>query len=164
MPVITRTDNSGVANNDGIICAGATATLTASGGGTYLWNTGATTAAITTGTAGTYTVTVTTNGCVGSTSSTIVVNPLPVAAISVAETSGPTDNDGMIYEGAVVFLTATGGGTYAWSTGATTAAITVTPMVNTTYTVTVTNVNGCTATASRLITVEPNRMFTGMQW
>ena len=64
VPVITVTDNSGVANNDGILCAGATATLTASGGGTYLWSTGATTAAITTGAAGTYTVTVTNLGCV----------------------------------------------------------------------------------------------------
>jgi trimeric autotransporter adhesin len=155
-PVITVTDISGTTNNDGIICQGATATLTASGGTSYLWSNGATTAGITTGVAGTYTVTVTSNGCSASTSRTITVNPNPIASISLAETSGPVDNDGMIYEGAVVYLTASGGGTYAWSTGATTANIIVTPMVTTTYTVTVTNANGCTATASRIITVEPN--------
>jgi hypothetical protein len=155
-PVITVTDISGTTNNDGIICQGATATLTASGGTSYLWSNGATTAGITTGVAGTYTVTVTSNGCSASTSRTITVNPNPTASISLAETSGPVDNDGMIYEGAVVYLTASGGGTYAWSTGATTANIIVTPMVTTTYTVTVTNANGCTATASRIITVEPN--------
>ncbi|MBK8626914.1 MAG: hypothetical protein IPN86_15510 [Saprospiraceae bacterium] len=153
---IAVTDVSGTTNNDGIICQGATATLTASGGGTYLWSNGATTAGITTGVAGTYTVTVTNNGCIASTSRTITVNPLPTASISLSETSGPVDNDGMVYEGAVVYLTASGGGTYLWSTGATTANITVTPMATTTYTVTVTNSNGCTATASRIITVEPN--------
>ncbi|MBK9583131.1 MAG: hypothetical protein IPO48_14915 [Saprospiraceae bacterium] len=36
-------ETSGLLNNDGIICQ-ATATLTASGGGTYAWSTGATTA------------------------------------------------------------------------------------------------------------------------
>jgi hypothetical protein len=153
---IAVVDNSGTTNNDGILCQGATATLTASGGGTYLWSTGAITAAISTGVAGTYTVTVTNNGCTATTSRTVTVNPNPTAAISVTEVSGPVPNDGMIFEGALVTLTATGGGTYLWSTGATTPSITVTPMVTTTYRVTVTNANGCTATASREITVEPN--------
>ena len=40
------------------MCTGSSAVLTASGGGTYLWNTGATTAAITINTAGTYAVTI----------------------------------------------------------------------------------------------------------
>src|SRR5450756_2524374 len=58
---ITITDNSGIANNDGIICYGAKATLTASDGTGYIysWSSGETTASITKGTAGTYTVTVT---------------------------------------------------------------------------------------------------------
>lgn len=54
---------------------------------------------------------------IGSTSATIIVNPLPTASISLSETSGPVNNDGMVYEGAVVYLTASGGGTYLWSTG-----------------------------------------------
>jgi hypothetical protein len=51
-------------------------------------------------------------------------------------------------------LTASGGTTYLWSSGATTASITVSPTITTTYSVTVT-LNGCTATASRTVTVTP---------
>ena len=77
IPSITVTDNSGTTANDGIICQGATATLTASGGTSYSWSTGATSTSISTGTAGTYTVTVTNAfSCTASTSYSIVVNPL----------------------------------------------------------------------------------------
>ncbi|MBK9105729.1 MAG: proprotein convertase P-domain-containing protein [Saprospiraceae bacterium] len=155
---IVVSETSGLANNDGSICAGASATLTASGGGTYLWSTGATTVAITVTPAGTttYTVTVTNaNGCTATASTTITVNPIPTAGITVAETSGTTNNDGTICAGASATLTASGGGTYLWSTGATTMAITVTPVGTTPYTVTVTNASGCTATASTTITVNP---------
>ena len=55
--------------------------------------------------------------------------------------------------GGSVILTASGGVSYAWSNSATTAAITVSPTSNTTYTVIVTNANGCTATASLTVTV-----------
>jgi len=49
-----------------------------------------------------------------------------------------------------ISLEATGDGTYSWNTGATTAGISVsTPG---TYTVTVTAANGCTDTASIVIT------------
>ena len=56
------------------------------------------------------------------------------------ESALTTPNDGIICTGASVTITGTGGGTYLWSTGATTAAITVTPAGTTTYTVTVTSV------------------------
>ncbi|MBK9583581.1 MAG: hypothetical protein IPO48_17290 [Saprospiraceae bacterium] len=151
---IARVETSGITPNDGIICQGAMATLTASGGGTYVWSNGATTAGITTGTAGTYSVTVTSvNGCTAATSSSITVLPLPTPSISVSETSGTVANDGTIYTGSSANLTASGGGTYLWNTGATTAGITVTPSTTTTYTVTVTNANNCSATASTTITV-----------
>ncbi|MBK5283822.1 MAG: hypothetical protein JJE25_00330, partial [Bacteroidia bacterium] len=51
-----------------------------------------------------------------------------------------------------VTLTASGG-TFLWSTGATTASITVSPSVATTYTVTVTASNGCTSSCSATVTV-----------
>ncbi|MFM8487982.1 MAG: hypothetical protein ACKOCH_16750, partial [Bacteroidota bacterium] len=127
-PSVAVTETSGVSGNDGIICAGASATLTASGGTAYLWNTGANTAAITVapGATTTYTVTVTNaNNCSSSTTVTITVNPLPTPAIAVAETSGTTNNDGIICAGASVVLTASGGTSYLWSNGANTAAITV---------------------------------------
>jgi hypothetical protein len=82
------------------------------------------------------------------------VSPTVVAAtISVTETSGAAGNDAIICAGANVTFTASGGGTYLWSTGASTSSISVTPNNNTVYTLTVTN--GCTAVVSQLITVTP---------
>ncbi|MDD3875083.1 MAG: T9SS type A sorting domain-containing protein [Bacteroidales bacterium] len=52
-------------------------------------------------------------------------------------------------------LTTSGGGTYYWSTGETTSSITVTPNTTTTYTVTVTQVNGCTASNDVVVNVAP---------
>ncbi len=130
------------------VCLGQSATLTATGGGTYAWSTGATTAVITvtpTSTT-TYTVTVTSDqGCVGSASKVVTVNPLPQAAIAPATVA--------ICPGQTATLTASGGGTYAWSTGATTAVITVSPTITTTYTVTVTSGQNCNATSTRVVTV-----------
>jgi hypothetical protein len=155
VPVIAITETSGTTSNDGIICQGATATLTCITMGTYLWSNGATTASITSTAAGTFTVTVTNaNGCTGTASSNIVVNPLPVPAITVTESSG-TPNDGTIFEGTSATLLASGGGTYRWNTNATTPSINVSPLVTNTYTVTVTNTSGCTASRSVIITVIP---------
>src|SRR5262249_41755337 len=118
---ISLIENSGIAN-DGVICSGIQATITATGGGTYSWSTGAATATINVAPAmtTTYTVTVTNaNGCTATSTTTITVIPLPMAAISVSETSGNESNDGVICLGANASLTASGGGTYLWSTGST---------------------------------------------
>ena len=145
---VAVTETSGNVSNDGNICAGSSATLTAIAAGTFIWSTGATTQSISVMAGGTYTVTVTnTNGCVNTASSTITVNPLPVADISPANPS--------VIEGDPITLTASGGGTYRWSTGSTTSSITVTPLMNTTYTVTVTSTDGCTAVASETVVVLP---------
>jgi subtilisin-like proprotein convertase family protein len=65
------------------VCLGNNSIFTASGGATYAWNTGATTASITIATANTYTVTVTdANGCSSSTNRTLTVNQ-PNTNISV---------------------------------------------------------------------------------
>ena len=153
---ITIAETSGTANDDGTICEGASVTLTASGGTSYLWSTLETTASITVSPTATttYMVMVTNaNNCSTTTSQAIVVNALPTASISVAETSGMTSNDGTVCSGDPVTLTASGGGTYLWNTTETTASITVNPTSTTTYTVTVTNANGCSATATQVITV-----------
>ncbi len=68
-------------------CAGQSTTLTASGGGNYAWNTGATTATITVSpsVATTYTVTVTNPGCGTDTDEVIVsIDPPPAVSLSVA--------------------------------------------------------------------------------
>ena len=131
------------------ICNGDNTTLTASGGSSYLWSTGNSTAAITVSpTSNTsYTVTVTSDeGCSATTSQTVTVNPLPTPSISGTTTICNGDN---------TTLTASGGSDYHWSTGPTTAAITVSPTSTTSYTVTVTNAEGCSATTSQMVTVNP---------
>ncbi|MBC5994255.1 Ig-like domain-containing protein [Pontibacter cellulosilyticus] len=124
------------------ICEGQTVTLSAPAGAnyTYLWSNGAITQSIETGTTGNYTVTVTgAGGCtVTSEAVAVTVNALPVAAISA---DGPT----AFCQGGSVTLTATAGTSYLWSNGATTRSITVTTSGS--YTVTVTNENGCSATS-----------------
>ncbi|MDX2281208.1 MAG: choice-of-anchor I family protein, partial [Saprospiraceae bacterium] len=157
-PGITVSETSGTITNDGVICVGATATLTGTGGTSYAWSNGGNTNAInvTPASTTTFTVTVTNaNGCTATSTSTITVNPLPTPGITVTETSGTINNDGVICAGALATLTGTGGTSYAWSNGVNIAANTVTPASTTTYTVTVTNANGCTASTTTTITVNP---------
>lgn len=133
-----------------IICAGQATTITASGGGSYLWSNNETTAAINVspGTTTTYTVTVTSAaGCVATGSRTVTVNALPAATISA---SGPTS----FCTGANVVLTASAGSSYLWSNNATTQSITVSNSGS--FTVTVSN-GTCSATsAPTVVTVSAN--------
>lgn len=136
------------------ICSGQSSTLTANpapAGGTYSWSTGATTSSISVSPAGTttYTVTYTLAGCSATATRTITVNPTPTVNITPAS---PT-----LCTGQSTTLTANpapAGGTYSWSTGATTNSINVTPAGTTTYTVTYT-LAGCTATATNTVTIVP---------
>ncbi|HKO76583.1 MAG TPA: gliding motility-associated C-terminal domain-containing protein [Flavobacterium sp.] len=79
LPVAAISNTNGLA----LSCTVPTTTLTASGGASYLWSTGATTASINVSTAGTFTVTATgANGCTDTESATTTLdNTLPVAAI-----------------------------------------------------------------------------------
>ncbi len=61
-----------------------------------------------------------------------------------------------------VYINASGGNTYSWNIGATTASILVHPVVTTTYSVTVTNSKGCTGIATITIPVDPNCSTTGV--
>ncbi|MBK8624346.1 MAG: T9SS type A sorting domain-containing protein [Saprospiraceae bacterium] len=134
---------------DNIICNGESTTLTATGGSTYVWSNGATTATITVNpsTTTTYNVTITdNNGCQASTSITITVNPIPTPTIV---------GNGIICKGSSTTLFAIGGSTYVWSNGTTTATNTVNPSVTTTYSVTTTDVNGCQGSTSMTVTVNP---------
>ena len=68
------------------------------------------------------------------------VNPPPISPSQATVCSGQN-----------IVLTASGGVSYLWNTGMNSASITVNPTQTTTYTVTVTNANGCTGTASRTV-------------
>jgi hypothetical protein len=120
------------------ICAGGSLTLDAGAGySSYAWSNGDNTQTSTVSTAGSYMVTVTQNGCQGSSANPIVVtvNQAPVPNI----TPGGTHN---ICTGHSVILDAGSGySAYLWSNGATSQTITVDSTG--TYNVTVTQ-NGCT--------------------
>lgn len=80
LPIASITGNASICNGD-------STTLTASGGGTYLWSTGATTTAISVSPSSpaTYSVIVkNSNDCIGSASINVDVHPLPVPQFSVA--------------------------------------------------------------------------------
>ena len=137
------------------ICNGNSTTLTANASGstgfTYRWSTGAITPTIVALPTSTtvYSVTVTgSTGCSAVTTATVTVNAAVTATISVNPSS-------TICNGTSATLTASGGTGYAWSTGATTAAISVSPATTTTYSVTVSNANSCSAVATTTITVNP---------
>ena len=117
-PVITAVETSGITDNDGILCMGDEAVLNVGTYSDYQWSTGESTVTITVSTAGDYTVTVTDGtGCEATATITIIVNPIPVSVITVSETSGTVNDDGIICTGDIATLDAGTFVTYAWSSG-----------------------------------------------
>ncbi len=98
-----------------------------------------------------YTVSVTdVNGCtaVSGGNFDLTVNPLPTVSITPSATT--------ICAGQSVDLTATSGTSYSWNNGASTSnPYAVSPSATASYTVTVTDVNGCSNTATATVTVNP---------
>ena len=140
--------NASIAGNISV-CAGQSTTLTASGGGNYSWNTGATTAGVTiTPTASaSYSVIVSSGSCPPDTSvANLVVSNPPNASIT---------GNVNICGGQSATLTASGGVAYSWSSGGTNATLIISPAASSTYTVTVDNGSGCKATATQSVAVSP---------
>lgn len=140
------------AGPDVTVCSGSSTTLTASailGSApyTYAWSDGLGSGAsktVSPGTTTTYTVTVTSaNSCTSVDQVTVFVASLPAANAG---------QDVSICPGASTTLTASGSGgtapyTFNWNNGlGAGASKSVSPIANTTYTVTVTDANGCTFT------------------
>ncbi|MBK9733409.1 MAG: hypothetical protein IPO83_19320 [Chitinophagaceae bacterium] len=148
-----------VSVNSDTICAGGSTTLTTSisGGGypySYLWSPGgATTSSITVSPVSTTSYNVMVIDFCGDTmfaSGTVTVDTLPVLAVTPFNPS--------ICTGGSVALSVTGANTYTWSpslglTPTTGASVTANPTVNTTYTVTGTNGNGCVSTTTAVVAV-----------
>ena len=137
------------------ICDGNSDTLIAGGGGTYVWSTAATTDTIivSPGITTPYSLTVTdTNHCAASLTKDVIVNPLPIPSIILSSSQtciGYKDT-----------LIAVGGVNYRWSSTANTDTIIVSPVSNTTYSVTVTDANHCSASISNTVTVNPSPTVT----
>jgi gliding motility-associated-like protein len=150
-----------ICNGDNAVIGGSPTSTTP--GATFAWNNGASlssaTAANPTATPSittTYTVTVThPNGCTNTDQLTITVNPTPIV-------DAGADQSICIGQSTAIGGSPTGpaGATYSWTPSATlnNASIanpTATPVVTTTYTVTVTDLNGCTDTDQITVTVNP---------
>ncbi len=122
----------------------------------YLWSNGATTEDATGLIAGSYTLTVTdTNGCTATTGPHVVTEPtalvITLDSIDNVSCNGAADGG--------VFITATGGTgsyTYAWSN--TGSSQNITGLSGGSYTVTVTDANGCTQTSGPLSVSEPTTL------
>ena len=132
------------------ICQGSSVTLTASPAATYLWNNNATTQSITVSSGGSFTVEVSNaSGCpsVISAPTSVTVNPLPMASISA---NGST----VFCQGGSVNLTASGGVSYLWSNQTTSSVLSANTSGS--YSVLVTNQNGCQATSNTInVNVNP---------
>ncbi len=129
------------------ICAGQTATLSASGATTYTWSAGQTQyqVLVNPATTTTYTVTGETTGCADTAFVTVLVHPMVQLSLNSAQAT--------ICDGESITLSATGAANYLWSTGQADSVITVTPAGTTLYSVTGTSAQGCASQASATITV-----------
>ncbi len=127
VPVIT-------VSGDSAICLGNSIVLTASGGYKYQWNPGGNydTLKVTPSGTTSYTLAVSKGACVKDTDITVIVKK-PAGTVSAKQN---------ICKGESVTLTASGGGTYKWSNGATTSSISVSPDSTSAYSVFVMS-NGC---------------------
>lgn len=137
-------------------CTGNSVSLTAPAGFEYQWNSGANTQAINANTSGSYLVTVTyPNGCFkSSTAKTVNVIPNPTPTITPG---GPTT----FCDGGTVTLNAGAYSAYLWNTGTTVQTL----VADTTksFTVTVTNSNGCIGVSPSVSVIEyplPNATIT----
>lgn len=131
------------------VCEGECTDLTATGGYTYDWDTNGNTATINVcpSQTTTYYVTVTDiNSCVAMDNVTVTVNPAPIANAGADQT---------VCAGGCANLLASGGVSYAWSTTELTADITVCPTETETYTVVVTDANGCQSSDDVSVFVNP---------
>ena len=93
---------------------------------------------------------------VTSNTATLTVNTCTPITPNISITNSSNQpGDPFVCPGQSIKLTASGGATFLWSTGATTATISPSPSVETTYTVTISNPDGCTATTSETIYMAP---------
>jgi hypothetical protein len=147
LPTITATASNG------LVCEGTADTLTASGGASYAWSSGGTasTEIVTPTSTTTYTVTGTdANGCSSTSAITVNVNPSPAITALTLDTT--------VCDGSNATLIADGGLSYLWNNNNTNDTIVVNPIGSTTYTVTGTDANGCSNTAT--VTVLTNALPT----
>jgi len=159
--VVVASNLSPVVTNTGPYCAGSSIQLNVAGGTIFNWSgpNGFTStsqnpiiANASSTMAGTYNVTASdASGCSGTGSTNVFVNPLPTATAS---------NTGPYCQDASIQLSAIGGATYSWSGPQAYTSTAQAPIITNAvlamagaYNVTVTDANGCTATASTTVAI-----------
>ncbi|HXU27489.1 MAG TPA: choice-of-anchor tandem repeat GloVer-containing protein [Bacteroidia bacterium] len=105
-------------------------------------------------TSGTYTYTYSGGSCDSIITTNLTVNPSPTLTINGSTQLCANNNNGTT-------LTASGGGTYNWSTGSQADSISVTPTTNTTYSL-IATLGSCTDTAS--VTVNVNHVTAAFNY
>lgn len=138
-------------------CPGVPVTVNASGASTYTWlpmNVTGTSAVITPTAMTMFTVVGTAvNTCTDDIVTNVSVKPLPSISITASQNS--------VCQGTSVNLYGNGSSiSYVWSSGQTSYSISSSPMVTTTYTLTGTGSNGCSANAVKTVTVNPSPILT----
>ena len=131
-------------------CQGGSVTLTSTAASGYLWSTGATTQSIIVSVSGNYSVTTTNSFGCKATSTTVVVTVNALPPVPSITAWGPTT----FCQGGNVLLSSSAFTGNLWSNGIASQFNTVS--VSGSYTVTVTNGSGCSATsAATVVTVNP---------
>ncbi len=159
---VTVTDTNGCENNASVevivnplpvvdlgatvvLCEGESTILDAGLFASYLWSDNSTAQTLEVSTAGIYEVTVTdANGCSAASSVEVIVNPLPVVDLGATV---------VLCEGESTILDAGLFASYLWSDNSTAQTLEVSQSGN--YSVTVTDANGCSATSSVEVIVNP---------
>ena len=140
-PTIAVTGNT-------VMCAGDSLTFNVTGADTYTWSNSSTGSVVVVHPSASGSLSViggVVPGCNDTAMVNITVNPNPtVVATSAAS---------VICVGESTQLNVTGAIKYTWNTGDTTSSIIVSPTLTTTYTVNGTDVNGCKADSTLLLTV-----------
>jgi gliding motility-associated-like protein len=161
--IVAETPTSSPSATNTAVCAGQTIELIGNTvtGGSYAWSgpngfnssdQNPTIPNASAANAGTYNLVISVGTCSSTSNSvSITVNPSPTATAS---------NDGPVCEGNTITLTATGGTNFTWTgpngfnaTGSPATVPNATPANGGVYEVTVTDGNGCTATAQTTVTI-----------
>ncbi len=126
------------------ICSGNSTTLTGNGASSYSWSTGSSATSISANAGGTYSVTGSSSyGCTATASVTVTEHAAPTVSI---------DGPASICSGTTATLTASGLSNYSWSGPATGSAAALDITAGGTYTVSGTDANGCSGTATKTVT------------
>ncbi len=157
-PIITSTSGSNIC----LDAENGTASVTATGGTgtkTYTWSNGQTGNSISGLSSGTYFVTVEdANGCTGTNAAVVGIIPNPVYTSSVIDVLCHGTATGSI---SLTLQSPPSGITYNWSNGA--ASVSITNLAAGSYSVTVTNASGCSATSTYSVTQPDPLLATAIQ-